>query len=74
MIKEDVGSCAGAIYALLSEKGKLNLRKIGEYTRRRESSIYMSIGWLLRENKILVSKENNELYYELQHTYQEVYY
>lgn len=74
MIKDDVGLCAGTIYALLSEKGKLNLRKIGELTRRRESSIYMSIGWLLRENKISVSRVNDELFYELQSTYHEVYY
>lgn len=68
MRKTDVGSNAGDIYMLLSRKGKLSLRQIGEFTNRREAAIFLSLGWLLRENKVSVMENNGRLYFELNHT------
>jgi len=74
MVKKDVGQCAGDIYALLSQKGRMTLRKIGEITNKKESLIFLSLGWLLRENKITVSSEGGEMYYELENVLSEMYY
>ena len=65
MISNDIGTNAGNIYMLLSQRGSLTLRKIGELTHRKESVIFLSLGWLLRENKINVSERNGEWFYEL---------
>lgn len=74
MIKEDVGLHAGDIYTLLSQKGRMTLRKIGELTNQKESAIFLSLGWLLREDKISISKENGEWYFELENIFSEMYY
>jgi len=66
MTKQDVGLNAGEVYTLLSQRGKLSLRKLGELTRRRESAIFLSSGWLLRENKINVLMHNGEYFFEIQ--------
>jgi len=66
MTKQDVGFNAGEVYTLLSQRGKLSLRKLGELTHQRESVIFLSSGWLLRENKINVSKQNGEYFFEIQ--------
>lgn len=74
MIKNDVGLYAGDVYSLLSEKGRLSVRNIGELTQRRESYIFLSIGWLMRENKIYASEQNGELFFELNGGISDIYY
>lgn len=74
MIKNEIGINAGVIYSLLSQKGKLTLRKIGELTRDRESVIFLTLGWLLRENKISATEKNGEWTFELKEHFSEIYY
>ena len=74
MIKNEIGLNAGDVYSLLSQKGKLTLRKIGELTQRRESVIYLTLGWLLRENKICVVEQNGEWFFELKESLSSIYY
>lgn len=62
----DVERNAGHVYRLLEQNGRLSLRKIGEFTHRKESLIFLAIGWLLRESKINISEANGELFFELQ--------
>jgi len=53
MIKEnEIGVKAGEIWTLLYFKGALSIRKIGEFTHLREIVLYLSLGWLSKENKI----------------------
>lgn len=65
MIKNDIGTHAGSILTLLANNGKLSIRKIGEYINRRDTVISLALGWLLKENKIHVSENNGELYFEI---------
>lgn len=74
MIKLDVGTHAGDIYRLLAQRGKLTLRKLGELTHERESSLFLSLGWLLRENKVTVYQENGEWFFEVKVVYKEMYF
>jgi len=60
-----IGENAGVIWHLLNQRGKLNLRDIGEATRYRQDVIFLSLGWLLRENKIRIYNFNGRLFYEL---------
>ncbi|MDF9831230.1 winged helix-turn-helix domain-containing protein [Parabacteroides sp. PF5-6] len=74
MIKNDVGMNAGDIYLLLSERGRLSLRGIGELTQKREPHIFLSIGWLLREGKLYASEQNGEWFFEINSARSEMYY
>ncbi|MDL2282509.1 winged helix-turn-helix domain-containing protein [Parabacteroides sp. OttesenSCG-928-G06] len=74
MLNQDIGSNAGDVYTLLSQKGKLSIRKIGELTYKRESVIFLALGWLLRENKIKITEQNGELISEISFTTSDMYY
>jgi len=74
MIKSDIGINAGIIWNLLSEKGKLSIRRIGEHTNYKDSLIHLALGWLVRENKIRFSEKNDTLYVELINNFSETYY
>lgn len=73
-MKNDVGSDAGRIWHLLSEKGNLSIRKIGEMTNCKESLIFLALGWLARENKVRFLDKNGDLYVELNVSISETYY
>lgn len=74
MLKVEIGQNAGDILALLTEKGKLSIREIGEATHCRDTTIILAIGWLLRENKIYIDDVNGRLYFELNEPAGEIYY
>lgn len=73
-MKNDVGLDAGKIWHLLSERGVLSIRKIGEVTHYRESFIFLALGWLARENKIRFFDKSGDLHVELNVPLSETYY
>ena len=74
MLKNDIGIDAGVIWHLLSENGRLSVREIGEHTSYREGLIFMSLGWLARENKIRILDIDGRLFAELDNVHNETYY
>lgn len=74
MTKREVGNCAGNIWILLSNKKKLSLNEITRFIHARYELIFLAIGWLLRENKILINESNGNVYYELVSIPSEMYY
>lgn len=74
MSKDDVGTKSGTIWLLLSDKGRLSIREIGEFTNCKDSLIFLALGWLLREDKIRFIDENGILYAELNRCGSELYY
>ncbi len=74
MLKEDVGINAGIIWDLLSEKGRLSIREIGELTHYKDSLLLLSLGWLSRENKITITDAGGYIYVELNVVATETYY
>jgi hypothetical protein len=74
MYKNDIGINAGVIWRLLSDKGALSIRELGELTNYRESFIYLSLGWLSREDKIRFLEKDGAVYVELTHSVTEMYY
>lgn len=74
MSKDDVGTKSGTIWLLLSDKGKLSVRELGEFTNCKGSLIFLALGWLLREDKIQIFDINGILYVELKKCGSELYY
>ena len=62
MLKNDIGINAGIIWKLLSEKGLLTIREIGEFTNFKDSMICYALGWLSRENKINFIMREDTIY------------
>ncbi|MBK5719618.1 winged helix-turn-helix domain-containing protein [Dysgonomonas sp. Marseille-P4677] len=79
MVKNDVVNNAGNIFKLLTDKGDLSIREIGDLTHSKDKVIFMALGWLLNENKVrlfdkngsLCAKANNP---ELTSSLSEIYY
>lgn len=63
----NAGDTAGRIWKVLYERGRLSIRKIGEITSMSESSIFIGLGWLARENKVEFHKRSGMLYVELKY-------
>lgn len=74
LMMNDVGVDAGRIWHLLSERGVLSIRKIGEIVNCRESVVFLALGWLARENKVRFLDESGVLYVELNMPVSETYY
>lgn len=66
MYKQDIGINAGVIWRLLSDKGALSIREIGEFTNYRESFLFLALGWLAREDKIWFYEKEGVLYVKLE--------
>jgi len=74
MYKNDVGINAGVIWRLLSEKKELSIIEIGELTNFREPFIFLALGWLLREDKIIFFEKNGVGYVRLNLIVPEMYF
>lgn len=74
MLKEDIGVNAGIIWNLLSEKGMMSIRQIGESTGYQDRMIILSLGWLARENKLSFVEKHDTIHIELNAPFQEKYY
>ncbi len=53
MLKEKAGVIAGEIWNTLNENGALDIKALKKMTKETEKDLYLGLGWLLREDKIL---------------------
>jgi len=51
-----IGETAGEIWKLLKEEGQLSLSAIARKTKHPQSIVYMGIGWLAREDKLVFTQ------------------
>lgn len=65
MLKKQIGIDAGVIWQLLSDRGKLSMRQIGEYSGFSGDRLSLAVGWLAREDKIFFKEEGYTVYAEL---------
>ena len=56
-----IGENAGKIWKALSDKGPMNLSALKKATRLDDRQLYLSLGWLAREDKILFQQEKNQI-------------
>lgn len=75
MYKQDIKINSDLIWNLLSDVNALSIEEIEELTGYNEKFIYMALGWLLKENKILLTEKYGTLYVEsLKSNYSEMYF
>lgn len=65
MLKDDIGTNAGKIWQALSNEGKLSLSQLSDITEIEHEQALLALGWLSRENKIVFSRQDGNLYIAL---------
>ncbi len=65
MINE-IGESAGAVWQYLNEHSTATAQQINQTLKLDEALLYMAIGWLAREGKLVFGGEGTELTLSLQ--------
>jgi hypothetical protein len=55
----NIGTIAGKIWKTLENKGALTASALVKEVNAKNNDVYMALGWLLREDKLEVSKVGN---------------
>jgi len=61
MLKEKAGIVAGAIWTALNESGALESKVLKKVTKTTDKDLFLGLGWLLREDKIVISETEKDL-------------
>jgi hypothetical protein len=56
-MNEEIGNVAGQIWRLLKERGELSISSVVQGIPAPQSSVYMALGWLAREEKLQFIKK-----------------
>lgn len=65
MLQEKAGETAGKIWETLNEKGTQTLKQIKKSAKINEKDFYLGLGWLLREDKLIVDETASETTFAL---------
>ena len=66
MLKEKAGVLAGQIWVALNETEGLTQKQIKKVTKMKaDKDFFLGLGWLLREDKVVVSEVEGEIYVKL---------
>ena len=59
---ENVGLLAGSVWAALNENGSMNSKDLKKASKiKTDKDLYLALGWLLREDKVVVTEEDKVL-------------
>ena len=62
MFQEKAGELAGKIWEALNANGELSGKDLKKATKvRADKDLYLGLGWLLREDKIVVTEEDKDI-------------
>lgn len=65
MIKELIGDNAGKIWKLLKDSGQLSASAVKKAADMNDKDLYMALGWLAREEKVIFEMKRNQLLVDL---------
>lgn len=66
-LKDEIGKDAGKIWETLEKHKEIDIHSISRIAKINEASLYYALGWLAREDKILVKKGLlNTMYFKIQ--------
>ncbi len=67
MLKEKTGEIAGIIWGALNGTDGLTQKQIKKNAASKilDKEFYLGLGWLLREDKVIVKEQNGELFVAL---------
>ncbi len=57
-----VGTLAGAVWSALNENGAMNAKDLKKAAKiKTDKDLFLALGWLLREDKLVVAEEDKVL-------------
>ena len=62
---QSIGDTAGKVWDFLNEKGEANLSQLKKGVKADSNLILQAIGWLARENKLLIEKKGRHITFAL---------
>ena len=62
---QSIGYTAGKVWKLLNEKGEANLNQLKKGVKADPNLVLQAIGWLAREDKLLIKKKDRFIMYAL---------
>ena len=66
MLQEKAGIIAGKIWETLNEKGELSQKDLKKALKvRADKDLYLVLGWLLREDKVVLNEQDGEFLIKL---------
>ena len=60
-----IGETAGKVWQFLNDKGEANIIQLMKGVEADSSLIFQSLGWLAREDKLLIDKKGGYITYSL---------
>ncbi len=57
---DTIGYNAGLIWNALNEAEALGVKQLKKVTKLKDKELYLALGWLARENKILIAENEDE--------------
>ena len=61
-MNEKVGTIAGQIWNALNDNGALNTKDLKKVAKvKNDKDLYLAMGWLLREDKLVVNEEGKDI-------------
>ncbi len=60
-----IGNTAGKVWKYLEEKGEANLAQLKKGVKADQNLILQAIGWLAREDKLLIEQKGRQITYGL---------
>ena len=67
-----IGKNAGVVWRTLRDNKTVSMKELVELTELNPTDLAFAIGWLARENKIMIYFRNDTLYFDL--LFHETYY
>ncbi|MCF7833572.1 MAG: winged helix-turn-helix domain-containing protein [Candidatus Marinimicrobia bacterium] len=61
----NIGTLAGKVWKSLDKNGAMTASALVKALNAKSNDIYMALGWLLREDKLNVTKAGNSVKYSL---------
>lgn len=65
MLKEQAGELAGLLWSTLNGTGGMPLKQLKRLTKLTDKLLYLGLGWLLREDKIIVEDSTDGMFIKL---------
>jgi hypothetical protein len=60
-MQEEIGSTAGIIWHALNDRGELSLAKLKKEVNGKTPVFDWAIGWLAREDKVVITREKRSI-------------
>ena len=57
---ESIGTWAGMVWQALSEADVLGIKQLKKMTKLKDKEVFAAIGWLARENKIVIQPNDED--------------